>query len=45
MEIIFMTPDGEILTQSYTNQLSLKKNLSIIWPLQRNRSKNKRPLN
>ena len=29
-EIIFMTPDGEILTQSYTNQLSLKKNLVII---------------
>ena len=25
-----MTPDGEILTQSYTNQLSLKKNLVII---------------
>ena len=29
-EIIFMSPDGEILTQSYTNQLSLKKNLVII---------------
>ena len=25
-EIIFMTPDGEQLNQSYTNQLSLKKN-------------------
>ena len=29
-EIIFMTPDGEQLNQSYTNQLSLKKNLIII---------------
>lgn len=29
-EIIFMTPDGEQLNQSYTNQLSLKKNLVII---------------
>ena len=29
-EIIFMTPDGEQLNQSYTNQLSLKKNLAII---------------
>ena len=29
-EIIYMTPDGEQLNQSYTNQLSLKKNLIII---------------
>ena len=29
-EIIFMTSDGEQLNQSYTNQLSLKKNLIII---------------
>ena len=29
-EIIFMTPDGDQLSQSYTNQLSLKKNLVII---------------
>ena len=29
-EIIFMTPDGEQLNQSYTNQLSLKKNIIIL---------------
>jgi tRNA (guanine37-N1)-methyltransferase len=29
-EVIFMTPDGEKLSQNYTNQLSLKKNILII---------------
>ncbi|MEJ6754615.1 MAG: tRNA (guanosine(37)-N1)-methyltransferase TrmD [Flavobacteriales bacterium] len=29
-EIIFMTPDGENLQQSYANQLSLKKNIIIL---------------
>jgi tRNA (guanine37-N1)-methyltransferase len=29
-EIIFMTPDGERLTQSIANQLSLKENMIII---------------
>ena len=29
-EIIFMTPDGEVLTQSISNQLSLKGNLLLI---------------
>lgn len=29
-EIIYMSPDGELLTQSLANQLSLKKNLIIL---------------
>jgi tRNA (guanine37-N1)-methyltransferase len=29
-EIIYMTPDGETLTQKISNQLSLKENLLII---------------
>ena len=29
-EVIFMTPDGEKLSQNYTNELSLKNNILII---------------
>ena len=32
-EVIFMTPDGEKLKQSDANQLSLNKNIIILWSI------------